>query len=66
MTPQIRKIEGGWAAVGNGFAVFGKTSDEAREKFRKAEERHKEIMGRTVPLEAGTGNGQREPSSGDL
>ena len=44
--PKIVQVKVGWAALGNYWAVFGATREEAIEKFREAEERHKMIASR--------------------
>lgn len=41
--PRIERIKNGWAAIGNGWAVHGATQEEALEKFRQAEQRHRKI-----------------------
>ena len=46
MEPKLTKIKNGWAAVGDSWAVFGATQEEALKKFADAEERHKEIARR--------------------
>ena len=48
--PRIEQIKNGWAALGNGWAVFGTTKEEALAKFREAEERHKLIAARAEPV----------------
>ncbi len=48
----IRPIENGWAILGDGWAVHGKTREEAVKLYHKAMERHKEIEVR--PIEAAT------------
>ena len=46
MAPQIQRIQGGFHAHGQDFAVFGRTEDEARLRFREAEALHAEILTR--------------------
>lgn len=48
MEPKLIEVKGGWAAVADWWAVFGATKEEALEKFREAEERHKVIYSREV------------------
>ena len=42
-------IKNGWAAVGDGWAVFGATKEEAEEKYHSAEVVHAKIMARGEP-----------------
>lgn len=49
MNPEIRKVRGGWAAIGVGWAVFGETEAEAIERYAEAERRHAEIDKRPLP-----------------
>jgi hypothetical protein len=43
--PILYQIYGGkWAASGDGWAVHGNTQEEAIENYRKAEQRHQEIL----------------------
>jgi hypothetical protein len=44
--PQVVPIKSGWAAVGDGWAVHGKTQEEARRLFEVAELKHQEIDAR--------------------
>lgn len=46
MEPDIRSIKNGWAAVGNGWAVFAQSRTEAIEKYREAEQTHAELAAR--------------------
>ncbi len=46
-----KPIKGGWAILGDGWAVHGKTEEEAVRLYHEAIERHKEIDAR--PVEAG-------------
>jgi hypothetical protein len=41
--PKIVVIKGGYAAVTEFWAVFGKTKEEAIQKFRETELKHSEI-----------------------
>jgi hypothetical protein len=47
--PTILPIRGGWAALGRGWAVFGRTEQEATDRFHDAERKHHEIMERAEP-----------------
>ena len=49
--PILKPIKNGWAAFGNGWAVHGRTREEAIENFRKAEELHREIDARPLWFE---------------
>lgn len=42
--PMLIEIATGWAAHGEGWAVHGRTREEALENYRRAEQRHKEIL----------------------
>ncbi len=42
--PMLIEIANGWAAHGKGWAVHGRTREEALENYRKAEQRHREIL----------------------
>jgi len=46
MEPRLVKVKNGWAAVGDYWAVFGNTEEDAVSKFRKAEQKHEEIAKR--------------------
>lgn len=46
---KLERVKGGWAAVGDGWAVFGATEDEAAERFAEAEHKHEEIDERDLP-----------------
>lgn len=46
MSPDLTPIKGGWAAVGQGWAVFGSTRDEALARFEEAEARHETMRQR--------------------
>ena len=43
---KLLPIKGGWAAVGQGWAVFGESKDEAISNFESAERKHREISKR--------------------
>ena len=47
--PKLERIKNGWAAVGNGWAVHGRTEEEALELFRQAQDRHARIAERVLP-----------------
>jgi hypothetical protein len=49
--PLLTPIKSGWAAHGDGWAVHGRTREEAIEKFREAERRHQEIDSRPLWFE---------------
>lgn len=49
--PSLTPIKDGWAAHGPGWAVHGRTREEAIEKFREAERRHQEIDARSFWFE---------------
>jgi len=46
--PQLVEIKDGWAALGEGWAVFGKTPDDALERYAAADEKHAELRARTI------------------
>lgn len=46
--PRLVEIKDGWAALGEGWAVFGKTPDDARQRYVAADEKHAELRARTV------------------
>ena len=48
--PIFVPIRGGWAALGIGWAVFGETQEQAADRFREAEHKHREIMERPEPM----------------
>ncbi len=54
MEPRLTAIRGGWAAVGSGWAVFGKSPEEAVAVYREAERRHEVIAAR--PLDSSDGS----------
>jgi hypothetical protein len=41
--PILTPIKNGWAARGKGWAVHGRTKEEATQKYYEAEARHREI-----------------------
>jgi hypothetical protein len=45
---RLEQIQGGWAAVGDGWAVFGSSEEEATLRFEEAERKHHEISARAV------------------
>jgi len=47
--PKLIHVKVGWAAVGDYWAVFGETQEEAIERFKKAEELHDLIANRKEP-----------------
>ena len=51
-TPEFYEIKGGWAArsVNGGWAVHGRTKDEAAAKFAAAVRKHAEIAARPDPV----------------
>ena len=46
MEPKLVEVKNGWAAVGDYWAVFGNTEEDAVSKFREAEQKHEEISKR--------------------
>jgi hypothetical protein len=44
--PLFSPIKNGWAARGKGWAVHGVSQEEALQKFREAEQKHREIDAR--------------------
>lgn len=42
--PVLAQVKNGWAAYGKGWAVHGRTPDEALEKFGDAQRRRREIL----------------------
>jgi len=46
-----KPIKGGWAVLGDGWAVHGETEEEAVRLYHEAIERHKEIDARPVEAE---------------
>lgn len=45
---RLEQIHGGWAAVGEGWAVFGSSEEEATLRFEEAERKHREIDARPI------------------
>jgi hypothetical protein len=45
---RLEQIHGGWAAVGDGWAVFGSSKEEATLRFEEAERKHSEIDARPI------------------
>lgn len=43
---EVYPVKGGWHAAGKGWAVFGRTREEALAKFVEADRKHDEIMAR--------------------
>ena len=50
--PIIRPIKTGFAAMGQGWAVHGRTEEDARQKFHEAQLLHDEIDQRPLPVYA--------------
>lgn len=46
MPPTLVEVKGGWHAVGDGWAVFGQTKQEALARYEEAERKHAEILAR--------------------
>lgn len=42
--PRLNPIFNGWAAHGDGWAVHGRTQEEAIEKYWRTEQRRREIL----------------------
>lgn len=63
MEPQITQIKNGWAAVGDGWAVFGRSPEEARVRFADAERQHAIIRSRETPSEPPQPSGQFRPDA---
>jgi hypothetical protein len=47
----LERVREGWAAIGEGWAVFAPTEDEAKERFAEAERKHREIDAREASRE---------------
>jgi hypothetical protein len=45
---KLVQVRVGWAAVGDGWAVFGSSEEEATLRFEEAERKHQEINARPV------------------
>jgi hypothetical protein len=41
------RVREGWAAIGDGWAVFAPTEEEAKARFAEAERKHEEIDARS-------------------
>ena len=50
--PILEPVKNGWAAVGPGWAVHAETRELAIEAYLHAEERHREIDSRPLPVES--------------
>lgn len=46
--PRLVEVKDGWAALGDGWAVFGRTPADARKLFGAAEDKHAELRARTA------------------
>ncbi len=46
--PKVVSVRAGWAAIGDGWAVFAKSRDEALAAFAAATRKHEELAGRTA------------------
>jgi len=44
----LKPVKGGWAAFGDGWAVHGKTEEEAVRLYHEAVERHRMIDTRSI------------------
>lgn len=44
----VSPIKGGWAAYGDGWAVHGRTEEEAVRLYHEAVERHREMDARST------------------
>jgi hypothetical protein len=40
---RLMQVKNGWAALGDGWAVFAPTEEEAVRRFTEAEHKHREI-----------------------
>ena len=60
--PQLSPIKGGWAALGAGWAVFGESKDEALVKYREADELHRIIEERPIPVAPADNEQASEPA----
>lgn len=47
----LKPIKNGWAALGDGWAVHGKTEEEAVRLYHETVEKHREIDARTIKVE---------------
>lgn len=57
MDPKLTEVRGGWAAVGQGWAVFASTRDDAVREYVEAEQRHREIAARPTQDRKESGRG---------
>jgi hypothetical protein len=48
--PDLKPIQSGWAALGKGWAVHGKTKVEAVRLYHEAVERHREMDARSIEV----------------
>ena len=46
--PVLAPIKSGWAALGDGWAVHGRTREEAVRKYEEAKQRHRDIDARPL------------------
>jgi hypothetical protein len=46
MQATLVEVKGGWHAVGDGWAVFGQSKQEALARYEEAERQHAEILAR--------------------
>jgi hypothetical protein len=44
----IKRVKNGWAALGDGWAVHGKTEEEAIKHYHEAVAKHREIRARSI------------------
>lgn len=44
----LKPVKGGWAAFGDGWAVHGKSKEEAVRLYHEAVERHREMNARAM------------------
>lgn len=51
---RLERVREGWAAIGDGWAVFAPTEDEAKDRFAEAERKHREIDAREASPELET------------
>lgn len=61
MEARLIGIKGGWAALGQGWAVFGESKSDALAKYRDAMRRHESILSRGWPWE--TSQNEDTPSA---
>ena len=48
--PRLVPVKEGWAAVGNGWAVFARSRDSAVAAFEMATRKHEELADRSAPV----------------